>query len=174
MGRAVGPENTPYAPRSTLHAVHLTNPAYWLPTPSATFHGRDVFAPVAAHLALGVPIEALGEVIDDALVLPMASATQQADGSLISEILHIDHFGNLISTIVSAILPTLLVPVKTMVEVGGQRAPLLRTFSDAAPGTLLAYLGSSGHLEIAIRDGNAATVLNIDIGAPVTVSPASP
>jgi S-adenosyl-L-methionine hydrolase (adenosine-forming) len=172
-----GPENTQYATRNkhhasriTQHAIHLTNPAYWLPIVSSTFHGRDIFAPVAAHLALGVPLEALGEPIDDPMLLPSLGPRLNHNGQVVGEILHIDHFGNLISSIVPSDLLAPLVPGETTVEVGGQRAPLLRTFSDVASGTMLAYIGSSGHLEIAIRDGNAATVINIDIGAPVTVS----
>lgn len=158
---------TDHATRNTHQTIHLTNPAYWLPTLSATFHGRDIFAPVAAHLALGVPLEALGKPIDDPVRLPPAVSNRQADGSLVGEILHIDHFGNLISTIVLASLPASLVPSQTHVEVGGQHAPLLRTFGDVASGSLVAYLGSSGHLEIAIRDGNAAVQLGVDIGTTI-------
>lgn len=162
-------------------AVHLTAPQYRLPHVSATFHGRDVFAPAAAHLACGVnPLE-MGDPIPvaDLVSFPLSEPEPQPDGSWLGEVLHIDHFGNLISSFHYP-LPESQYPIPNTqhprpaphlsVEVAGQRIPRLsRTFADVAPGELIAYVGSSGHLEVAVHEGNAAKVLGVGVGAPIRV-----
>ena len=148
-------------------AVHLTDPRFHLSQVSATFHGRDIFAPAAAHLACGLELCDIGEPFPppELVVLPTVLPTQQPDGTWQAEILHIDRFGNLITNYQcasSSLQPT--------VSVGGERIQGLRsTFADVAPGELVAYRGSSGYLEIAIREGSAATHLGLNEGDPIVV-----
>lgn len=148
-------------------AIHLTDPRYRLDPVSATFHGRDVFAPAAAHLACGIAASAMGEPLplDELVSLPGIDPRQQANGGWLGEILHIDHFGNLVTSFRGHDPQT-----RITILVGGKRIhKLSRTFADVAAGELVAYTGSSGYLEIAVREGNAARQLDLDIGAPVRV-----
>ncbi|HJX70178.1 MAG TPA: SAM-dependent chlorinase/fluorinase, partial [Dehalococcoidia bacterium] len=135
-------------------AVALTNPKFWRHPVSSTFHGRDIFAPVAAHLSLGVPLEEFGEVIPSLFAFPMPHPRMGANGELIGHIIHIDHFGNLITNVKKEDLPS----GKLCLEIAGQRIESLST-SYAAGDKLLAVLGSSGHLEIAAKNGSAAGLL---------------
>ncbi len=141
----------------------------------ATFHGRDLFAPAAARLACGVDLAEMGEPISLAGLVTLSSLSPQRrpDGSWLGQILHIDRFGNLISDI-----PVPHPPggrstgrgSQVAVWVGEERiAGVIRTYSDVAPGELVAYVGSSGHLEIAVRDGSAAARLRVGVGDPVRV-----
>jgi len=148
-------------------AVHLTDPRYRLSRVSATFHGRDIFAPAAAHLASGTAPGEMGEPFapSDLVPLPLLEIQAPSGGHWRAEILHVDHFGNLITNARPSNTGT-----PTAIVVGGHRiAKLSHTFGDVEPGELVAYTGSSGHLEIAIREGNAARTLGVDIGDPVQV-----
>jgi S-adenosylmethionine hydrolase len=148
-------------------AIHLTEPTYRLSQISATFHGRDIFAPAAAHLAYGSIPSQMGEPIplSDLYTLPTIEPQQQADGTWLGEILHIDRFGNLITNFQ---LPE--IQSSFAVIVAEQRIEKLsRTFTDVGPGELVAYVGSSDHLEIAVREGNAARWLQLGVGDPVQV-----
>lgn len=156
---------TRLAPESGLHAVAITEPRFWRSPVSATFHGRDIFAPVAAHLSLGVPLCDFGEVLDSLAVFPVPVPRCDAGGMLRGTILHIDTFGNLISNIKERDLPA---GAPISVTVGGETIPgLSRTYG--AGGGLLALIGSSGRLEIALRDGSAASRLRVQIGDEVSV-----
>ena len=139
-------------------AVELTEGRYRLPEVSATFHGRDLFAPAAAHLACGRSLAEMGPALPLADLQALPAIRQPA-------LLHVDRFGNLITSY--------RVPAgqaRLAVTVGGVRlAGLARTFADVEPGELLAYVGSSGYLEIAMREGSAAQALGIGAGAPVEV-----
>jgi hypothetical protein len=147
--------------------VHLTDVTYWLPTVRSTFHGRDIFAPVAAHLARGIPIHDLGTPIDDWVRLPASSPARCVDGNLVCQIQHIDHFGNCITNVPFEMLD----PEKpVVVRVAGQSIPgLATTYSIVEPGQVISLVGSHGFLEIAIRNGNAAEQLRVTIGDPVTI-----
>ena len=160
-----------------LTAYSLTNPRYWLEPVSQTFHGRDVFAPVAAHLSLGVAPEDLGNPIGDIAWLPAPQPVRH--GKIIDgEIIIVDHFGNLVSNITSDMvsgLKTLQVSIK-----GRQVSGLSRTFhnvtqqeassgSSPDPNELVALLGSNGFLEVAYPDGSAAALLGVGVGEPVRV-----
>jgi len=152
--------------RRTL-AVHLTNPRYWRPQVSRTFHGRDIFAPVAAHLSLGVPIGELGEPIEDVVILPLARPESQGD-QVVGRVVHVDHFGNVITNLEPAHLPA---GQALVIQVGGHRIQgLSPTYSAARPGELVALWGSDGLLEIAVREGNAGALLGIRVGDEVTVA----
>ncbi|MFN8497233.1 MAG: SAM-dependent chlorinase/fluorinase [Anaerolineae bacterium] len=145
-------------------AAHLTRPAYWRAAEvSATFHGRDIFAPVAAHLALGAPIEDVGEPLSDPLRLPDIRPTRTEDGGWDGVVIHVDHFGNLITNIPGSAVAG----GAASVEAAGVTMPVVRTYADVAVGEALAYVGSSGLVEVAVRDGRAAARLGVGVGAPV-------
>ena len=148
-------------------AIHLTEPAYRLSRISATFHGRDIFAPAAAYLACGAAPSQMGTPIplSDLHTLPTLEPQPQAGGTWQGEILHIDHFGNLITNfqVPEPQAPFAVVVAEQRIE------KLSRTFADVPPGELVAYVGSNGYLEIAVREGNAARRLRLEVGDPVEV-----
>lgn len=137
---------------------------------SATFHGRDVFAPAAAQLALGVPLSALGDAWHHAVRRRTPQPQRQADGSLVGEILTIDRFGNALTNLMAHGLTarTAAGPAHT-VSVGGDVVRVVGTYGDAAHGELVALPGSSGFVELAIRDGNAATLRGLRRGQSVSL-----
>jgi S-adenosylmethionine hydrolase len=152
--------------REQLHlAVHLTQSSYHRPQVSATFHGRDLFAPAAAHLARGVDPRDMGDEIpiDELVPLPGNPPCREPDGRWRGEIQHVDRFGN----IVSNLHRNDLYAAGTQSPAAGFRfrvkdleiSGLSRTFADVEPGAWVAYIGSSGYLEIAVREGNAAAQL---------------
>jgi S-adenosylmethionine hydrolase len=148
-------------------AAHLTNPRYHLSPVSTTFHGRDIFAPSAANLACGTDLQDMGESISlsDLVSLPSLQPHRRPGGSQLGHILHVDHFGNLITNFQGPMDRD-----RVFVRVGGERiAGLSRTFSDVQPGEWVVYIGSSGYLEIAMRQGNAASRLHVDVGDPVEI-----
>jgi hypothetical protein len=169
----VGPDNGvfTYAMQDAgqpVACVHLDNPTYWLPHVSRTFHGRDIFSPVAAHLANGVPLEALGSPIDDPVRFDVQPPRRAPDGSLHGQVIHVDRFGNLVSNIPGDWLAGKL----WIVHIAGRQiiGPSL-TYADAAPGQLLTLVSSDGTLEVAVRDGNAAARLGVAASEPITVHP---
>lgn len=156
-------------------AVHLTQPRYQLPQVSATFHGRDIFAPAAAHLAAGAQPQEMGDVvrIAELTALPSLQPRPQKDGSWQAQILHVDGFGNVVTTVQAARLKeqdTIDDSGWVVVAGGKQIVGLNRTFADVETGQLVAYVGSSGYLEIAVREGSAAGQLGVSVGDPVLVS----
>jgi S-adenosylmethionine hydrolase len=137
-----------------------------LPIPalaSPTFHGRDVFAPIAALLATGGSLESLGAPITDPVRSPLPVPHVEPD-RVTGEVIYIDHFGNLISNVAGVGAPAGSVTVAG-VDVG----PLRRSFGEVATGELIAYVGSAGTVEIAQRDGSAAGRLGAGVGADVRV-----
>ena len=155
-----------------ITAYHLTNSGYWLQPLSRTFHGRDVFAPVAAHLSLNVPPGELGVPINDIVWSPIPHPS--GDGNNLSgEVVHADHFGNLVTNIPGEALAD---SPKVDVQIAGRTIHgLSRTFHDGGAETgggeaLIALVGSLGYLEIAVPDGNAAAELGATPGEPVSVS----
>lgn len=165
----VAPDNGLLSPilstQPIQRAVELSDPAFHLPHMSATFHGRDLFAPVAAHLACGVAIERMGQEVTpaDLVRLPIPEPRPVTDTLWQGEVIHIDGFGNLITSF-QAPLPGEVASV----QVGSLRVHHLgATFSDVAVGEPVAYLGSSGHLEIALREDSAAAHFGVDLGAVV-------
>lgn len=156
-GFLVGPDNGIFtgliAQKSVVQVVELSNTQYWrVPEPSNTFHGRDVFAPAAAHLASGVSITKLGEPIDPATLikLPIPVCITTANG-FTGNIQHIDRFGNVITNI-----PGDYVRERNwFVSIGKRKIPGSRTYSDVTPGEPLALVGSHGWVELAISGGDA-------------------
>ena len=142
-------------------AVSLTNSRYHRPTVSHTFHGRDIFAPVAAHLARGVPLIELGEPLTEIVTFSLPQPQVLPDGKVVGHVLHIDRFGNLILDVREG---DCTLREGLVLEVAGRRIQGLGcTFTDVPAGELVAYIGSSGHLEIALREGNAAQSLGMKI-----------
>ena len=155
---------------SDCAAYHLTNSRYWLSPVSHTFHGRDIFAPVAAHLSLGVSPDELGQPAREMVWLPTPQPTRRGN-NLSGQVLYADHFGNLVTNIPAQELAE-LGPLE--VEIKGRRINhLSRAFHDQERGKasgLLALVGSHGYLEIAVPDGSASLILGADAGEPVHVS----
>ena len=170
-GFLVGPDNGLFSgvlsQSPAIAAVELTNPTYWrTPQPSSTFHGRDIFAPVGAHLALGVPLEQLGLAISPVSLvqLPIPECTQTSAG-VEGCIQYVDRFGNLITNI-----PGTLVQGKTwFVQVRDLILPGNNTYSDSLVGSPLALVGSHGWVEIAVNGGNARSHLHLNLGCLVQV-----
>ena len=131
---------------------------------SDVFHGRDILAPVAGMLAAGKSIASLAQAIDDPILLDVAPA--QPDDRR-GQVIHIDHFGNATTNVpydVVRAIPMRIVHVK-----GRSVGRLRRTYSDVTPGDPLALIGSSGLLEIAVRDGSAARSLRLHVGDEVVL-----
>jgi len=156
----VGPDNGVLSP-ALLHGdarwVSLDVPASAAPT----FHGRDVFAPAAAQLALGAPIESLGASLDSPVIRRTPEATRRGDGGVQGEVITVDRFGNAVTN--------LLALRGGEVELDGLTLQVRRTYADAAPGEPTALVGSSGLVEIAVRDGSAAALLGLRRGSGVVL-----
>ncbi len=165
-GTFVGPDNGLFtavlSAATPLASVALTNPTYHLPVVSHTFHGRDIFAPVAAHLAARTPLERMGKAADPPVMLDIPTPRAMRQG-LELRVLVVDRFGNLITNLNTLDFDVWRSPSgddPITIEVAGRSIPSIQcTYGDVARGELLAYFGSSGHLEIAVRDGNAAREL---------------
>ncbi|MGH3936033.1 MAG: SAM hydrolase/SAM-dependent halogenase family protein [Pseudonocardiaceae bacterium] len=162
----VGPDNGLLLPAAEVlggmrAAYELVESAYQLPAVSATFHGRDVFAPAAAHLATGVPPHALGPAIDLTSLITLPAPVCQVDGDRIRiEVLAVDHFGNVALAAGAAELTAVGLRTGMPVTLHGPTGatPVLvgRTFADVAPGELVLLVDSAGRLAVACRDGSAA------------------
>ncbi len=138
----------------------IENPAYWRSPVSSTFHGRDIFAPVAAHLASGVPIDMLGprRVPSPPPWKPVTVSADRLEG----EIIHIDRFGNGVTNISRAVLEAFASTGKWTLRVRGETiAAVASAYAERSPGTCMALMGSSGYLEIAINQGSAAERLEL-------------
>jgi S-adenosylmethionine hydrolase len=149
-----------------MRFVHLTQSAYWLPQISRSFHGRDIFAPVAAHLANGIPLDALGPQIEDPVILPIPEPSPEERGWQ-GQIIYIDAFGNLITNIQPHHLAgesDWRIQYKDY-EIRG----LVNTFGEGRPGDLIAMFDSTGYLSLCIVNGNAETKLSAQVGDPLRV-----
>ncbi len=176
-GVLVGPDNGLLAPAADalgeIEAVYeLANPEYWLATVSPTFHGRDVFAPAAAHLANGVPADKFGPALDPATLvrLPMPE-TRTGAGRLDTEVLSVDRFGNVqLAATATDLAAVGLAPstrVRLRLDMVTVEATLGSTFNDVPAGALLAYVDSAGLVAVAVNGGSAAGRLGITAGARV-------
>ncbi len=173
--RFVGPDNgvLDWAladPRAQVR--ELTVSRFFRQPVSRTFHGRDVFAPVAAHLAAGVGLEELGPRVDDPVRIPTSRA-ERRDGEVTGRIVFVDRFGNLLTNVteqdLSDAFPT-TEPSRLQVMTFGRQIPgLSRSYGDAPVGAILALIGSSGRLEIAQVGGDASERLGLGVGDQVRV-----
>lgn len=167
----VGPDNGLFSlalrDEARWEARALQNSDYWRPEVSTTFHGRDIFAPVAAHLARGVPFEELGPSFSP--FTPQWSSIARSGETWVGEVIHIDHFGNAISNITRNNLDEWGHENVEVVRVRGSDLPVVATYGDARAGTPVALIGGSGYLEIAVSRGSAAESLGIRPGDRVQV-----
>ena len=171
-GLFVGPDNGVLSwalAGEKIAAVHaLENEAYLLRPVSQTFHGRDVFAPVAAHLSLGVPIKRFGPALRDFIRLPRPEPRARR-GGIEGKVVYIDRFGNAITNLEGRLLKH---PERAACEVYAKRrtiCPLKAYYQAAAPHTAVALVGSSGFLEIAVNGGSAEKVLGVRLGTRVVL-----
>lgn len=158
----VGPDNGVLSPALLSRGARAVSLA--LPSDAApTFHGRDVFAPAAARLALGESLEFLGVPHERPFVRRTAEAHQRADGSIEGEVIAIDRFGNAITNLIAR--------PGSVIVAEGRRLPLVRTYSDVPSGALCAVTGSTGLVEIAARDGRGADSAGLLRGSAVMLLP---
>jgi len=172
--RFVGPDNGVFTPiyqaaekeSWPIKIIHTNNPEYWREEISHVFHGRDVFAPVGAHLAAGVSLDSLGTPIHDPVQIPLPQPKRTSSG-VIGEVIHIDHFGNIFSNICRDELVDL-----GDVEVslcGATIHGLAQTFGERNPGELIALYSSTDDLLIAEVNGDAGKRLNAKVGDEINV-----
>ena len=171
----VGPDNglfTPFLDGGAWTAWEVAAREFRLDAVSRTFHGRDVFAPAAAHIATGVDPSRLGPCVTDPvrLVWPEARA---AGAGVAGVVLHADRFGNLVTSLPGDAVAGLPGGGAT-VSVAGRTVPLVGTYAELGRGKLGALVGSSGRVEIAVREGSAARALRARRGMPIVVSRTRP
>jgi S-adenosylmethionine hydrolase len=173
----VGPDNGIFTlvladrPRAKVHAI--TNRRLCAKVLSPTFHARDVFGPVAGHLARGVRLDRVGPAVRDPVTFALPPVRRTAH-EWIATVLHVDRFGNLTTTLTEADLQGILDevdgdPTRLVVVVEDAVLPLARTYADVAEGEGCALVGSSGRLEVAVHRGSAARLFGAARGAPVFV-----
>ncbi len=169
----VGPDNGLFyrvwnsALSDSRRAYLLDRPEYWRPIVSDTFHGRDIFAPIAAHLATGADIVQLGSPVLQIEPMPSTGPEQAADGSWRLTIEHIDRFGNLITNLPGADLPG---PSRSLTfTIAGESAVGVSSSYDSTH-RLIAVVGSLDHLEIAAPSGSAAEITDATIGDFIIMS----
>lgn len=160
-------------------AFRIENRRYMLPEVSSTFHGRDVFAPVAAHLAAGADPSDLGPAVERIVEIGEPGPTRAPNGSLLGEVVHVDRFGNLITNIHAGDLRSIAfdqhgsAPFEAcglFVSAGDHSIGAVeRTYASVPAGAPVALVGSGGRLEIAVNGGSAARSLALGVGSPVRV-----
>ncbi len=171
----VGPDNglfTLLIQKSADHTmpptfVHLNKPRFWLPQVSKSFHGRDIFAPVAAHLSRGVALEEMGDPFTNPVLLSMPEPVKTKQGWR-GQVVGVDHFGNLVTNLSSLHLQH---GVGVKIHVANRTIPSLTiTFGGQPAGELIAMLDSGGHLAISVVNGSAAQVLGVGIDESVELT----
>jgi S-adenosylmethionine hydrolase len=158
----VGPDNgvfTPVLKDAEVEIVVLPTPA----SASPTFHGRDLFAPAAAALAGGVPLPMLGNPFQGIPERLAYTAPHYEGKTVVGEVIYIDRFGSLVTNLTTELVPNYATLEVEDLDLG----PVRQTFSDVTAGALLAYVGSGGAIEIAVRNGSAARRLGVGVGGRV-------
>ncbi|HEV8192398.1 MAG TPA: SAM-dependent chlorinase/fluorinase [Ktedonobacterales bacterium] len=169
----VGPDNGLFSyvldAETVESAVALDNPRFHLPAPTSTFHGRDIFAPSAAHLASGVSLDQLGSAVSPETLVTLALPRPEWQGdTLVAHVVHVDRYGNLITDIGSDLASAILTaPIASLKVDGHLVIARARTFAEGADGEPFFLLDSSGYLAIAVRNGSAAAVLGVGRDAEV-------
>jgi S-adenosylmethionine hydrolase len=150
----------------------VAEPRYWRPTVSATFHGRDIFAPIAAHLSLGVTPQQLGPSVTDWVQLSLPTPIFQHDG-IAGEVLFVDHFGNLLTNLPVDRLPrqAFRLGIETVAGLPAREVQVrpVRTYGEGRAGELLALVSSGGFWEFALPNGNAARRFGVRRGTHLKV-----
>ncbi len=174
----VGPDNGLLLPAASRHGIdqahELANPEYALESISRTFHGRDLFAPAAAHLATGVPLEELGPPVDpEGLIRLELPEPVFRDGALHATLLYVDSFGNIALNLDRDDVESLGITSGTRIELelAGERyyAIMARTFADARPGDVILYEDSYKKMSLAISRGSAARMLHASPGQVIRI-----
>ena len=158
----VGPDNGLLSPALLIAGARVVD----LPIPAsaaATFHGRDVFAPAAAALATGTPLEDLGRPIEDPIMRRTPEAHRRIDGCIEGQVIAVDRFGNAITNLVGRLGGTL--------ELNGTMLPVRRSYADVDTGAPAALVGSTGLIEIAVREGSGAERFGLHRGSKVVLHP---
>lgn len=154
----------------TARYIAVRDPSYWRTPAAATFHGRDILAPVAARLSLGLSPERLGDPLARLVSLDWPEVACQP-GRIAGAVLAIDAFGNLISNLdASMVAAATGQAALTVACAGATTAGLVRTYGERPAGSLVALIGSHGRLELAIVAGNAARTLGAEVGSPVVLT----
>jgi S-adenosyl-L-methionine hydrolase (adenosine-forming) len=156
----IGPDNGVLSPALLATSARVVE----LPIPSnasATFHGRDIFAPAAAALARGEALEALGAPAKPPIIKRTAEPVHRADGSIDGEVVVVDRFGNAVTNLIGMRGGT--------IEVGAVKIPVRHAYAEVEPGELVALVGSTGFIEVAVRDGDAAKRLGLVRASAVTL-----
>jgi len=155
------------AQKQTWEFVRLDNPQYRLPDVSHVFHGRDIFAPAAGHLAAGVPMSAFGAFFSDPVRIDLPRPKSTSHG-LLGEVIHIDHFGNVASNIrIEDMAAQLWAKERVSVRLGeAEIRGLVDTFGEKPAGELVALFGSTGNLIVSVVNGSAAQRLGAKVGDP--------
>lgn len=168
----VGPDNGIFSlltEDTGFRAVHLNRSEYWRGEVSHTFHGRDIFAPVAAHLSGGVPLEELGDPVEKLVTYRWASPIADKDG-LQGWVIHIDRFGNLITNLSKELIEGVTDHKSLKIYVGNTILDeVVSTYGSVEDGEPAAVIGSSGMLEIGINKGNAQQMLGVQKGAQISL-----
>jgi len=164
----VGPDNGLFWPaindKKGVKIIHLTESRYFLEHVTYTFHGREVFAPVAAYLSLGIDVEKMGPIVKDPVQLNLPKPKKR-EGTLYGQVIRMDNFGNLITNIHHTELEAFLESSQPIIEVGNLFIKnLSQIYSDASEGEPLALINSSNFLEIAVNLGRASEYLGMDSG----------
>lgn len=170
----VGPDNGLfsflYEREKTIEVVELTNEKFFRQPVSRTFHGRDVFAPIAGAILNGVGLEELGRKVDDYISLPSPRVTRTSDGSLAASVIHVDRFGNLVTNVTRDDVRGMTHDAGLMIEIGGRRIASVReTFGEGDADELFAVWGSADRLEIVARCASAARLLGVSRGEELVV-----
>jgi len=171
----IGPDNGLFTgvmqSAASYACIELTNTAFFLEAVSSTFHGRDIFAPVAAHITRGIAPLTMGRLIDDPVMLDIPAPAAGKDGCITGAIVHIDHFGNLITNIAAEAITHMAHGGIEIACSGSIIRTFCSTYTQACAGELFGMFGSSGMLEISVKNASARLALKARRGQAVTVRP---
>jgi hypothetical protein len=174
QGFLIGPDNGVLILAANKQGIigvrEITNPKLMLPHVSDTFHGRDVFAPAAAHLAKGASLADFGPEVRDA-VKPKFVTVKSSKGKLVGEVLHVDGFGNIVTNVGEEALGNLKTWDSVGVNINGfnVKTELAKTYTEAKPKEVFVLMGSQGYVEIAVNQGSAAEQFKAKTGDKVTL-----
>ncbi len=174
----VGPDNGLFSwiceRESNWTATHVTSARFFRKPVSNTFHGRDIFAPVAGALSLGHRPEELGTPVTDIVQLPSLDPVSTSENTIDGRIIHIDHFGNCVTNFTRQTLHSRGAATSWRITLNDHEIDSLRDFfADSTTGELVAIVGSAGFIEICVRNASAAKLLNVERGQPVQLKGAT-
>ena len=172
----VGPDNGVFSQifnlTKSLNVIHITAEHYFMPQRSSTFHGRDIFAPVAAWLSRGLNVSNFGDTITDYVTIPVPLPVTPAKNTIEGNVIYIDHFGNATTNIKAQKIEDLFgstIEGRLKVIVKGKEAPLKNYYSQVEDDGIYSLINSFGYLELFVRNGNASSNFGIAVGEKVRV-----